>query len=186
MRTRSLAAAAVLLSASLASHADTITQSFDTGPFTATSNPQSNLLLANGFNSALGTLSSVSISFSGSYIASVPGGALSEPTFQFDSLPSSSGGVETADGTYAISATESSSSSAVLKDFIGSGAIGIDFFYADYFGATDTSASADGFSATLTYTYTPAAPAAIPEPSSIILLGTGLLAAACMLRKRPA
>ena len=63
-----------------------------------------------------------------------------------------------------------------LFEGAGSEALFLDF--------SDSPAGTSTAAGTLTYNYTPTAVAATPEPSSVALLGTGMLGLAGMMRKR--
>ena len=81
----SLVVAASMLCTSLAARADTITANFTTGPFLTTNKPfLNNQLSIQGFNPALGTLNSLSASYSGSYSTNA---ANQESIFYAEQLP---------------------------------------------------------------------------------------------------
>jgi hypothetical protein len=161
-------------------HADTTSYNFNTGPFSI--NLGGGIPSADSqfsvpdFNPAQGTLTSVSISLSGSYTVDLDTGdesslrvsAFAAEVF-FDPFQD-----EYSSATYSFTDSASKSDASVLGYFTGtsSSVLYVDFDEYDNQG-TDTS---DGFTATVTYTFTPATIVqATPEPSGLLLLGTGLV-----------
>lgn len=177
-----MAATCVALCAGVAARADSsITQAFTangTGdPIASTSFSQ--------FDTSDGTLNSITFSLSGSFTTDAPYSTLAEVAPGSNSLAyigEGYGGTSTGGSVVAMS----SSGTVPLSDF-------------SYFEGTGTQdllleftseATTFGTTGSITYNYTPAAPinpappAATPEPSSIALLGTGLLGLAGVVRKR--
>ena len=141
----------------------------------------------NQFNPLLGTLNSITLSLSGTATSNGP--ANSNLTFFLQVDPSNDSNYaaffpdnSNQDGlsTYAISASGTTSTTRTLNDFEGTGT---EALLLVTFGSAYVSVPAgDG---TLTYNYTPAGPVAVtPEPSSLALLGTGVLSIAGVLKRR--
>jgi hypothetical protein len=191
MRLHFIAAAALCLSV-LHAHADTISQTLNTGPFVASSSMSGgNLLTIDGFDPSLGTLQSVDFAYSGTYTVLATGysngfansqlgvtvGPMPNYYPEFGGLVSQ---YELGTGTFDFSGSSSDSNPGDLAYFTQSGVLDPYFEYADGLVATDSS---QNFAVTITYDYTPAV-AATPESSSIFLLGIGLLSVVGVARKR--
>lgn len=174
---KSILAALVLLGSSLAAHADTIEQGFT--PFIYLTYPSGSASMDLGsispFNPSLGTLDSVTLFVSIGGSGSGGGGIFTVT----DTADSDAYSVST--GLYASIFT--GSSSAELTDF-ENGPLDGSLSYNRGNGII-VNPDGGGYVAEVIYTYTPAAtPAATPEPSSLSMLGTGMLAGAGMLVRR--
>ena len=184
----------VLVSAPAASYADTFTASFTTGPFSYTGREpvQSTPISVEGFNPALGTLNSISASVSGSYTTTILPDHDSDFNVNLESGPNNGEGIlstlqfEFLSGTYTIAGQTQNDTDPYLKNlFTSAGTVQFYFNYYDALAGSDSNATPNGLSGLVTYNYTPAAPIAVtPEPSSLALLGTGILGVAGVLRKR--
>ncbi len=173
MRLYSFVAAAALASASLVAHADTITQEFTTTSNTVAS------FTPGTFNPADGTLNSVTLGIQGTYTYRT----LSDSSFNFilqyggifSAVPA---GGSRDPGTHQVIPFSVQGDDAVtLMEAVNGGELG--------FGVLTGQPASDNLTLSLSYNYTPAAPvAATPEPSSLALLGTGLLGVVGVMRKR--
>lgn len=162
-------------------YADSITQtavasSEAAGGFYGTADP----LSITGFNSSLGTLTQVDLSFTGTILFTPFAGAYAD---DYVYLLDPSGGDVTVlsaqsndPGGALISAQGSFTDPALLADVIADP----DPFVFQTFAGAPNGAS-NGY-VTATYDYVPSS--VTPEPSSIALLGTGLLGIAGVIRKR--
>ena len=181
MRLYAFVAAAALLSASLAARADTITQSFAV-PFVHynTSNGYSTYgasFPSNPFNPALGTLNSVSLFATGS--VTVGGPSYQGSDINFEGQTGNLVFQQTAQygraGTYNVSYGATAIDPFTLQSVENPAP----YTEVDFNGQGIVSADVTG---TVTYDYTPVA--ATPEPSSLALLGTGLLSVVGVARRR--
>ena len=173
-------AAAAMCGFSFFAHADTLTQTFPV-TFQNVSQTAENSDGFLQFNTQLGTLNSVRADFSGSllFAPSAPDGKY---TLSFGGFAggSSSPALDFSD---TVSETFQTNAPVDPGSVTGSGG------FADYFLAFIDLSVTDGTVLTgstavgsLTYDYTPVA--STPEPASFALLGTGLLAAAGVIRRR--
>jgi hypothetical protein len=187
MRLYSFVAAAALLSAALAAHADTFTQTFSASGATTPSHLYNlDTTAITSFSPTDGTLNSVTIALSGTATSGGPGDFDAFDYVALSSAPNTplfSGNGEGPYGpgqSFSFSANGTDTAASVLTAF----QVGASQQLVLAFGNNTHDISLVG--GTLTYDYTPAASplAPTPEPSSFALLGTGLLGALGIVRKR--
>jgi hypothetical protein len=189
MRAGIVVAVVSLSLVSVAAYADSTAPESFTGNVSVTASSTDTSAFAQ-FDTSLGTLDSVTVEFSGTLesedaiVNTVFSGltANNEPSSTI--LVTGTGGVPadpgatntiTADGTFSsdLSYFEGTGTTTLALEFLSKGV-------ADTYGTTGT----------ITYNYTPAVvtppPAATPEPSSLALLGSGVLGLAGVVRRRMA
>ena len=183
MRLRLPILACALLITSLAAHASSLTLNYSAAGASVQNRSQYFGLTSTPFaqfNPALGTLSSIDISVSGSYTSA------SNNLNRFVSVTPASNsnqflilgsGPSTRQPTFNFSGAGSDSFGGDLAYFEGAGTQALILNF-------DGPGSGMG-SGSITYNYTAAAPVAVtPEPSSFALLGTGVLGMAGVLKRR--
>ncbi len=191
----SLAIAGFVLTTVTAVHADTITQTFTAPDGLLGYEPPAPTSEMNQFNPSLGTLTSVTVA----YTVGITGFCTSEMGIgcyvDFDIADAGMGyqaGKETVvlpSPSFSLMFSGSQDNvdpSTFTADIIGTG----QFQLAVYGAVADASGGGypaagyiNNLNGTVTYDYIPVAPA-VPEPSSIALIGTGALMGAGMLRRK--
>ena len=188
MRSTVLACSAILAFAvgSFGSaQAATITQNISVGAFSTTS--YSVPITVNAFDPSLGTLTSVTATLTGSYTSDT-GAGYTEATSVLLAPSGNSLYLVSANtpndfgGIISLSGSGTSTNSFALASLTGLGTKQLVYAFSDM--GIPESDSSSGLTGTLVYTYTPAAPSPIPEPSSLMLLGTGVIGAAEAMRRR--
>ncbi|MGI4826840.1 MAG: PEP-CTERM sorting domain-containing protein [Janthinobacterium lividum] len=168
-----LLAVATLCLPTLAAHADTITQTFRvTYQNVSQTSENSNGFLQ--FNSQLGTLNSVQSDFSGT-ILFAPSASNGSYALTYDGY---AGGSSSPSFIFHDTVTDRFQLSASVdpRSVTGSGGF-VNYFLAfiDLSVSNGTVLAGSSATGTLTYTYTPASVTVTPEPSSFVMLGTGLV-----------
>ena len=182
----SLSFSTFVLAAAAFTHADTIVQSF-TAPDGSLSSNVINTSAINQFNPSFGSLDTVKIDFT----IHVEGDNTNPPPIGTTSVTvlvqDSAGSVDALQtiflgaGPFGFTVSPTSGASNLFgSDFLGTGQIALEAF-ADIIPSSNSGSYSDLVGA-VTYNYTPTA--ATPEPSSFVLLGSGLLGFAGFVRRR--
>ena len=187
MRRFSILSIALLLSAApLSAHADTLTTNFGVN-FTGLTGPQENLFGITEFDPRLGTLNSITATLTGyvNFVPQSPGNSYVQLTL------SSPFGDIFRQNYYASSVVSISTTFTDVGGYINCCVQAVNHLILDpdvsvRAGSASTVLSASSntpanLNGTVTYNFTPAA---TPEPSTLVLLGSGLLTLAAPARKR--
>jgi hypothetical protein len=183
MRSLLLSLAFLSVLGSFTAHAATLTENFTANGATSQNNSGGygiDTTSFAAFDPSLGTLTGLTLSLSGTYTPSDS----SDTSHLFNIAPGDDTNTDlsfnTSGSNFGIETSYHFGAAGTISPipyFVG---LGSDFLILEFNDAGTTSAT----TGSITYTYTAAPPAATPEPSSLMLLGTGVLGVAGSLRKR--